>query len=137
MRALCCADDLLTHAHRVGEVELHLTDLGDGDLDFDDIFESCGTLVVALDGNDGGEDALSLNLVEAEAEMVQEVDTGFLHETDVVGMMRHAHAVAFIVFHFVLIDVHDMGLKNLTFAVVLSDACLHEVHEQRMWLKHR
>ena len=50
--------------------------------------------------------AFSLDLLKAEPQLVEVVHTGLFHETDIVGMMRHAHAVAFVVFHFVLVCMH-------------------------------
>ena len=108
MCALGSADRLFAYAHRIGEIKLHLANLTDGDLYFDDILESRRTLVVALDGNHWRGDPLGLNFVKTIAQLVEKVDAGLLHETDIIRVMRHAHAIAFIIFHFVLVGRHNV-----------------------------
>ena len=106
MGALGGANRLLANTHCVGEVELHFADLADSDLNINNILEGRGAFVAALDGNHGRENALGLNLVEAIAKLVEVGHASLLHETNIVGMVRHAHPVTFVIFHFVLEGKH-------------------------------
>ena len=106
MCAVSYTDQLPVGTHGVFKLKLHFTHLADFHLNIDDILEGSWVFVFAGDGNDRGEDILRLDLLEAETQLVEPVDTGFFHETDIVGVVRHAHAVALIVFHFVFVGVH-------------------------------
>ena len=93
-------------AHLIQEFKLHFGKLADADVHVNDILEGGGVLVVAFDGDDGRDNAFGLNLVEAEAQLVEIVDASFLHDAHIVGMVRDAHPVAFVIFHFVMVGVH-------------------------------
>ena len=84
--------------------------MADNNLNINHILEGGGTLVVALDGNDRRKHTFCLDFLETIAQLVKVVDTGFFHKTDIVGMMRHAHAVTFVIFHFVLVSMHNSEL---------------------------
>ena len=119
--ALAEADDLAGHLHRVGELELEVLHVADDDLDVDEVLERGGTFVAAVDGDYRRYDALSFDAIETIAELVQEIDTCFLHETDVIGVMGDAHAVAFVIFHLVLVNVHITSFFCLTSSDAVPD----------------
>ena len=100
------ADRLVAYTHLIQKLKLHLRHLSDSDLNVNDILECGRTFIVTLNRDDRRKHAFSLDLLKAEPQLVELVHTGLFHETDIVGMMRHAHAVAFVVFHFVLVCMH-------------------------------
>jgi len=100
------ADQLTVGLHCVFKLKLHFAHPADSHLDVDDVLERGWAFVLAGNGDDRGEDVFRLDFVESAAQLVEPVDTRLFHETDIVGMMRHAHAVAFVIFHFVLVGVH-------------------------------
>ena len=116
--ALAETNNLAGATHRVGELELEVLHVADDDLDVDEVLERGGTFVAAVDGDYRRYDALSFDAIETIAELVQEIDTCFLHETDVIGVMGDAHAVALVIFHFVLVNVHI----TVFFCLTSSDA---------------
>ena len=65
MGALTDADHLAGATHRVGELELEVLHVADGDLDFDHVLERGGMLVVATDGNHRRYNPFGFNAVEA------------------------------------------------------------------------
>lgn len=109
MGALAEADHLAGATHRIGELELEVLHVADDHLDVDEILEGGGMLVVTADGDHRGDNAFSLDAVETVAELIQKVDAGLLHEADIVGVMGDAHAVAFVIFYFVLVVVHGIN----------------------------
>ena len=84
MGALAEADHLAGATHGIGELELEVLHVADDNLDVDEILEGGGMLVVAVDGNHRGDDALGLDSVETKAKLVKKVYAGFLHDTDIV-----------------------------------------------------
>ena len=106
VRAVSDADHFAFNAHGIFELELHCTHFADVDIDFNDILESGGMFIFTGNRNDGREDVFRLDFIETEAQLVEPVDPSLFHETDIVGVMRHTHAVAFVVFHLVFVGVH-------------------------------
>ena len=104
--ALAETNNLAGATHRVGELELEVLHVTDGDLDFNEVLERGGMLVIAADGDHRRDHTLGLDAIEAIADGIEEIDTCLFHDTDVVGVMGDAHAVAFVIFYFVFVDVH-------------------------------
>ena len=104
--ALAETNNLAGATHRVGELELEVLHVADGDLDFNEVLERGGMLVVATDGDHGRHHTLGLDAIEAIADAVKEIHSCLFHDTDIVGVMGDAHAVAFVIFYFVFVDVH-------------------------------
>jgi hypothetical protein len=76
----------------------------------DFILESSGLLIVAMYFRNRGDDSFGLHFLETIAYPVEHVDTGLLHETDIVRMMGHSHPVTFVVFDFVDIRFNHSDL---------------------------
>lgn len=111
VEAFRSANNLHAHAHGVRKLKLHLRKAVDSDFHLDDVLEGRGAFVVAADGNDRRKHAFGLDFVETIAQLVEEVDAGFLHDTDIVGMVRHTHSVTFIVSDFVFVCMHNIGFQ--------------------------
>ena len=92
--------------HGVGEGDLEGTDLRHGEFDFNGVFEGGGFLVDALDGDDRRDNTLGFHAVEAIAYAVHPIDARLVHDADIVGVVRDAHAVALVVFDFVSVGFH-------------------------------
>ena len=101
MGALGGAHHLAGDRHGVGEHDLERCGFQHGDDDVDDVFKFGGFAVAALDAYHGRDDAFGLHAVEAIAELIHPVDSGFLHKTDIVAVVGDAHAVALVIFNFV------------------------------------
>lgn len=64
------ADDFAAAGHGVGEAGFEGGELGDGDVDLDEVSEGGGALVFATDGDDGGIDAVLLHVLVAAADLL-------------------------------------------------------------------
>jgi len=59
-----------------------------------------------LHPDDRRDDTVGFDLHIAGTNGVKISDAGLFHETDIVGVMRHAHPVGLVVVDFVMIDKH-------------------------------
>ena len=79
--------------------------------DRDLVLEGGRPFVRTMDLGNRRDHAFGLHLLETVSDAVQHVYTGLLHETDIVGMVRHAHTVALVILDFVDIRFNHNDLE--------------------------
>ena len=106
MGTLPQTNNLPSHAHGIGKLKLEVLHVTDGHLNLNDILEGCGMLVVTVDADHWRHHTFSLDAIEAVAQLVEVVHASLFHNTNVVGMVRDAHPVTFVILDFVFIWDH-------------------------------
>ena len=108
--AVADADSAVVDGHEVFEADFEGTHFFDTYGDVYNVLEGGGVFVGAFYGHHGRDYPFGFHAVETVAQLVHPVDTGFFHKAHIVGVVGDAHAVAFVVFDFVLVMFHDCGV---------------------------
>ena len=106
VQALGSADYLFADAHGVGKLNLQRSDFRYAHLNGNLVLEGRGVLVMAFYSENRRYDAFRLHPFEAVAQLVHPVNAGFLHEPDIITMVRDAHSVAFVIADSMYVGFH-------------------------------